>query len=397
MNVDETCVIVVGLGQSGVRFMRACLTIGDESNVIRIVGVVDPDAKKLEQFRGFGIPFYRNLADLPATLRADIAIVATPEQDHYATLIEIRHRIPTIRVLCEKPLAASASEAQRLSEVFQDADISINFVERFSPMVARLINYIDQHQRRVSRANFFWGKPRIKDPRPSAVGVIADICHPLDLVLLLGKIPVGTAWEVVSVLASKSNFSIGDSADEILDTLHLGLKLDGGMQVFGASSYLWSARQRKLELLLSDSTGAITELAVLVFDTPIWDVDQLCIYDVSSVGGQLKLIHSERVEASFWPPERLTIGKVCRFIEANLCELRGGASPLMPRLDQGVYIQTLLEEIVARTEEKTLRLSNFREPVTRGEGDLRVKLDLVERLRSGLSIAKEEYIWDGVY
>ncbi|WP_316192596.1 MULTISPECIES: Gfo/Idh/MocA family protein [unclassified Bradyrhizobium] len=388
-------IIVIGLGQSGARFIRACLAVGGETIATEIVGGVDVEEENRTKFSRLGVPCYPSIEEASRSVVADVAIVTVPEHHHYGVLLELKRKFPSlVRVMCEKPLAASMAEACHLVQMFTDEEISLNFVERFSPVVNELRQYITAKGRKIARVNCFWGKYRVKDARPALGVVHVELAHPIDLILMLAEVPTGAPFEVASVVGSQSNFDIKSSEASQLDTVHVAVTFATGLQVLASTSLLWSRRKRRIEAILMDADGIAAELAVLEFDNPIWDLDQLEIYDLRAVGGTPKRIHFTDISRGDWPANRLTIGKVCRFVEANLLELDGHTCPDMARLHQGAYVQEVLQRIMDAARTNAVSLSCFGDTEAVGRDDLTARIDFLSRMLGGGEISVGEFIWD---
>jgi predicted dehydrogenase len=393
----EKRALIAGLGHAGVRFLRACLSVRRDDLTVRVAAVVDSDGRKLATFEELGFPGYLDVARACAAGPIDVAIVTVPELFHCRVIADVKRYHPTItRILCEKRLAPTMAEARMLTNLLANDELTVNFVERFSPIVEDLMNFIRSERRRVVRVNCIWGKYRIKDPRVTP-DVLTELSHPLDLVLFLADVPVGTRFQVLAATSAKSNYNTGAAASQALDTVHFTVEFETGLQLIGGTSYLWPQRRRQVELLLTDGAGQASELAVLVFDDPIWDLDRLEIYDVRASGGRPELVYKNGLSSACWPTERLTVGKVCRFLEANLEEIGGRRNGLLPRLDQGVYVQEVLEAIAETAKGHALSLSAFQEPRNNGSVDPTARVDMLSRLSTGRPVEVGEYIWDRLY
>jgi UDP-N-acetylglucosamine 3-dehydrogenase len=123
--------------------------------------------------------------DLP---EVDFAIVAVPTETHLEAVRALAPR--GAHLLVEKPLAATAAEAEEVIEVVRQAGIraAVGHVERFNPALLELRRRLDELGEvlliRTERVGPF--PDRIKD-----VGVVKDLgTHDLDLVRWLGRSPV---------------------------------------------------------------------------------------------------------------------------------------------------------------------------------------------------------------
>src|SRR3954463_7313828 len=121
----ENRVLVIGAGQAGLRFLRACLSFNARNGGLKVVGIVESDAGRLNSLRNLGISTFKDVSDASLLGAIDMAIVAVPERRHFAVLKEIKqHFHNRVRILCEKPLAANLLEAQALRMVISPDDLT---------------------------------------------------------------------------------------------------------------------------------------------------------------------------------------------------------------------------------------------------------------------------------
>jgi len=101
-------VIIVGAGFFGTKRLEACLALPDTYTV---VGIVDPDISSQERIKTqYKIPVAASMPLLK--VNADMAIIATPNTYHAQASIDAMKR--GMHVLCEKPLAISQKDTQRI-------------------------------------------------------------------------------------------------------------------------------------------------------------------------------------------------------------------------------------------------------------------------------------------
>ena len=392
-------VLIVGLGQAGARFVRACMAMNTGSTRVVVMAGVDVGKERCNAFEnGLAFPCFGSIEEAASKVAPDIVIVTAAEDQHFQVLMSIRRCFPHVRrVLCEKPLTSTVTEAHELARHYGEKDVSVNFVERFSPIVTAVRRFMQQRRRTILRANCFWGKYRVKDARPTRGVISVELAHPVDLVLMLARVDPDTHFKVASAVASRSNFDVGEQSALPLDTVHASLEFAGGLQMIVSTSLLWAERQRKIELTLADCDGNASELAVLTFDKPMWDLDRLDIYEIRQTGGRPKLIETMNVDAASWNTDRLTIGKVCAFLESNLGEVAGETHALVPRLSQATYVQEVLERIEEAANVAAMSTACYVEPRTSGAVSLSAHVHVLARIADGVPIDGPEYIWDHPY
>ncbi|MEI6117917.1 MAG: hypothetical protein WCP92_01340 [bacterium] len=94
-------------------------------------------------------------------------------------------------------LVENIEQAEQLLHIFQDHEISINFVERHSIIIEKFKKWIHENDVYISRASFKRGKYRLHDSRPT-VGVLSEISHPLDLILMLSDTSTNTSFRIIN-------------------------------------------------------------------------------------------------------------------------------------------------------------------------------------------------------
>src|SRR5688500_11668800 len=112
-------VALVGICGYGASYLNALLDAGgeDPDEAFRLCAVVDPAASRsprLAEVRERNIPVFSDLADLYAanSPRTDLTLMCTPIHLHARhTCLALAHGS---RVLCEKPLSATAKDALRV-------------------------------------------------------------------------------------------------------------------------------------------------------------------------------------------------------------------------------------------------------------------------------------------
>jgi predicted dehydrogenase len=144
----------------------------------RLVGVVDHDLERAQAAaRPTGAAAFTAIEDVLGDI--DVAIVAVPTKHHVEAAEQLARA--GVHILIEKPLAATAVEAEQIIETCAAAGVSlaVGHVERFNAAVAELPSLLDRPIHvEASRINPF--SARIAD------GVIFDLMiHDLDIVLWL--------------------------------------------------------------------------------------------------------------------------------------------------------------------------------------------------------------------
>lgn len=336
-------ILLVGHGFAGHRYARALRYLEKaEPGSLRVCGVVDREPGRLASvFAG-----WPTFASLEAALDAcdpTAVVLAVNEHAHFAVLEALPPGVRT--VLSEKPLTATLDESLRLMETLAPRYVSVNMVERHSPVLAQFFAWRAEHPGMTPvRVEFFWGKDRVGDRRPT-MGVLSELTHPLDLVdYLLGC----ERWRVRAAHGVSSDFA--PSSPGTLDSLDLLLDC-GAFTVIGHTSFVWPRRHRNLTVFLSDDSGDLHK-AILDFDVGRWDCDRLEIHRVHARKADRRVFTAACRNDDF-PRELHQIYKVTEFVRKSLAGAAARARfPELVDYAQAVKVQRLLEELDGKRRER---------------------------------------------
>jgi predicted dehydrogenase len=132
-------VVLVGIGGYGATYCN--LLLNDEQKRGKIVGVVDPFAKKsiyYDELKSRAIPFYETLEDFYRRHIAELAIISSPINLHcLQTCSALSHGS---HVLCEKPLCAHPFEAEAMlsAQLASGLCVAIGYQWSYSSAITRL-------------------------------------------------------------------------------------------------------------------------------------------------------------------------------------------------------------------------------------------------------------------
>jgi predicted dehydrogenase len=104
-----------------------------QSSRSKLVGVVDVNGEVLRQIEEkHNVATYSKLNQVPDS--PDVVIVATPDESHYAVLMQALTLQPKI-VLCEKPLARTSMQINEILKAYGDANVPLflNYYRRYHP------------------------------------------------------------------------------------------------------------------------------------------------------------------------------------------------------------------------------------------------------------------------
>ncbi|MGH3693331.1 MAG: Gfo/Idh/MocA family oxidoreductase [Pseudonocardiaceae bacterium] len=272
--------LLVGPGNAGRRFHQA-LRYGRCAERFDVVALVDGDTKRLAAVDGN----HNAYAHLDLALRREapeVVVVCVNEEAHFAVLDAVLATRSVRHVVCEKPLTRTIDEFRLLAPERRGVPVSVNFCKRYSPVIDDCMDWLARQSASIGRVKFYWGKYRVRDPRPT-MGVLSELSHPLALVRYLLNSPAETPLHLASATATHSDFS--SFSDHVCD----GVNLVGSLSkclVVGTSSFMCEERRRRLILYARNPAHSHTWQLVLDFDNPVWDNDTFSAYMLEPAGGR---------------------------------------------------------------------------------------------------------------
>lgn len=346
-------VLVVGHGYAGRRFVRAMRHLTHLGSPLDVVGICDPNPTR-------HVPDVPCYTDLPSTLddlQPTVVCVTVNENAHLAVFEHLAAYRASL-ILTEKPLTSDLRGAQRAAALLAHHTVSMNLVERFSPVIEDYRSWVrDQGSVEVVRIDAFWGKHRIFDPRPT-MGVLSELIHPLDLVDHL-FLPVELDRLTVSGVCS----DLSEDAVPRHDSLDVTAQV-GGVAVVLHTSFAWPERMRIVTALVR-SRGAGLVRVSFYFDMPHWDCDRLQISQIAADGRWMRL-REFATDVGTLPVEIAGVGKLVTYVQRSVAGWRcdGDADGLVD-LAGAVRLQSRLELIGAAAAGHTVN-ARYREAADRG-------------------------------
>jgi predicted dehydrogenase len=146
---------IVGLGNIGFLYDRHlpqathALTHArafDQHPDFHLVAAIEPMSVLRREFeRVFDVPAYESIADIPAEVRPDVVVVASPTETHVGVVDQLMERHPLQAILCEKPLAYRIDVARSMEEKCRSAGVPLyaNFIRRADPGVLEVRSRLD--------------------------------------------------------------------------------------------------------------------------------------------------------------------------------------------------------------------------------------------------------------
>jgi predicted dehydrogenase len=223
---------VIGVGLFGRNHARVYRQLAEQSEPVRLVGVVDPDLARADSVaREFGCRAFGSIEQLLTThSEVQAASVAVPTVEHVAVARALMQA--GVDVLIEKPLTTTLGEADELiTEAAPSGRIvQVGHVERFNPAVRATVPLITLPMFfEVHRLSVF-------TPRSLDIDVVLDLMiHDLDIVLSFVNSQVKEVRAVgLPILSGK------------VDIANVRIEFDSGCVANFTASRVSTERVRKL-------------------------------------------------------------------------------------------------------------------------------------------------------
>lgn len=131
---------IIGCGAVSVNHFKALAQL----NSARLTAVCDIDGRRLaEAEAAYGVPGYRDYHDLLADERVDAVHIVTPHYLHAQMAIDALHAGK--HVLCEKPMAIHASDAERMAQAARESGktLTVCFQNRYNAASLKMRETLD--------------------------------------------------------------------------------------------------------------------------------------------------------------------------------------------------------------------------------------------------------------
>ena len=186
MAAERVRVVVVGAGDFGARHIDTVASLPE----FELVGVADRDPRRASAAaQRHGCPAFASLDQALADASPDAIVIATPPAAHAADLrLGVRRGLP---VLVEKPLVATAAEADELADLPDDQKALVfpAHVSRFLPSFVALREAVRNRRIRLIRAVRLVPAERVA-LHGEAHPALSAMVHDLDLVRALVDAPL---------------------------------------------------------------------------------------------------------------------------------------------------------------------------------------------------------------
>jgi predicted dehydrogenase len=338
-------VLVLGYGYAGSRFARAIRALERlDPGLVRLAGICDSSAAVRASVED--VPCFAEVDSAVESLRPDAVLVSVNESAHAHVLGALTRYRPTL-VMCEKPLTATLSEAEALPPTIRESALTVNLVERQSPILDSYFEWAATRSGlRPLRVEFFWGKHRVADQRPT-IGVLSEISHPLDLV---DHVFGFSEFTISQLNGTSSNYTPHHASS--VDSLDFVGTADR-YPVVGHASFVWPRRHRTLTALLTDATSGLFRVT-MDFDSPRWDWDRITIGEADLATGACRPVLECVVEGDPAGHELEGIRKVASFVRASVLATRAVLyGRELVDLNQALKVQRLLALFECKLERST--------------------------------------------
>ncbi len=215
---------LLGLGNIGYKFSllhNKFLTthweayLGNKQTDLVAVADPAPSSTILKEAQRRGIRHYTDYHTLLKQEQPEIVSIATPDTTHF-TILKAALNTPSVRgIWCEKPLALSLVEAQKMVAWCQQRKVAllVNFVRRYDPFYRYLKKHLSALVGEVKTVTFYYSG-----------GIVTTGSHLLDLLLylfgpadevsaeespagLVGRLRFGKLWVAIMPIA-QANYTI---------------------------------------------------------------------------------------------------------------------------------------------------------------------------------------------
>jgi predicted dehydrogenase len=342
-------VAIIGCGYAGARFLRTFLIRKKLHSDVEVSAVCDKNMDRLNLPKKLGINVYTDLSKMFENKKYDIVVVATNEAWRFEVLSALTaYKKHFTKIISEKLLTENMDQANNLLSAYTDNEISVHFIERCSDIVVQLYHWITENKLSVRRANFFWGKNRLYDHRPT-IGVISEISHPIDMILFLANAFIYSEFEIIRGNYLFSNFSY--PGKNYLETINVNIKFGEKLFVNGNSSFLWNERDRRINLFLTkDGEERISYIANIKFDSPFWDNDKCDIFEIDTKSSLSVPLKKFTVNVENINSDLKHILKMYSFVNKNIEEVLKNnilEDPFIAKLSQAHFVQKIVTEILS--------------------------------------------------
>ncbi|MDP9226912.1 MAG: Gfo/Idh/MocA family oxidoreductase, partial [Actinomycetota bacterium] len=160
----ESRVVIVGLGQAAGFTVAALAGLPD----VRIVAGVDPLSRDALVRLPPGTPLFASLGDVPSSIEADVAVVATPTDTHVEVCREVLDRMISVRrILCEKPLSTSYRQVRSALDRANSTGVRLEVLYHYA--FAPEVSWLAARWRAIETAHGFVAglSARFDDPKES--------------------------------------------------------------------------------------------------------------------------------------------------------------------------------------------------------------------------------------
>ncbi|MHA2230940.1 MAG: Gfo/Idh/MocA family protein [Candidatus Hodarchaeales archaeon] len=173
-------VAVIGAGNMGKLHARVL------SRLRALAAIADTRPSLQEIADRWKVPFFENYETMISSIKPAGIVIATPTDTHFAVTKQILSNFPSVQgILVEKPLTSTSEQAKELQNIAKghSAMILVGHVERYNPVVERMLNILQTGTIGEIRSIIFQRRGAVPEKRIPSIGdVFVDIgVHDFDV------------------------------------------------------------------------------------------------------------------------------------------------------------------------------------------------------------------------
>jgi len=118
----------------------------------QVLGAIDPDPKRRQEYTGrYQKPAWKQMDEVSPNLSPDVVVISTPTDTHRKTLEGVLEKIPPKLILCEKPIADTVADAEKMCRLCSEKNVMlrVNYPRRVHPSCREIKERIEDG--RISR------------------------------------------------------------------------------------------------------------------------------------------------------------------------------------------------------------------------------------------------------
>ncbi len=163
-----------------------------------LVGGVDTVSERREMFsEKYGKPSYETVKDALEICNPELAIVATPTREHTSTFRQILKCSSLRLLLCEKPLAETLVEAERMIETSKRRNVSVavNYIRRYDSGIQSLLGRIKSGELGFPLKICVWYRKGIFNNGSHILNLLTSVLGKIQKVQIISRGGLWDGWD----------------------------------------------------------------------------------------------------------------------------------------------------------------------------------------------------------